>query len=225
MKSSNQHVLDKKFKLQIIGLLCTTIISTIVSILLFYNKKSTPEVLGDIATQANVYGCRLDLTVKPEKREINNWSTDLDIEIYDETNTILKGTYSTTTNNLGKDSTNICEDLIPPIYLDTGYYYFYIKGKSHISKEYSLVYAFERVLTTIDFSTNNKLLIAGDTNSSRDDEINSLDITHLIRTLHKRNGIDPEYNDSYDLNLDGIINFDDTNILIDNFYLVGQNIH
>lgn len=185
-------------------------------------SKVSPQVLGESETVASVYGCLLDFRVQPEARVGGNYFTDVTVDIYDPTNTTNFGTFDTSIDANGFSTNNICEDPLVPIYMNYGFYNFFIKGRSHITKAYNNFESFEKVLSDLDFTSTGQVLIAGDTNSPRDDEINSLDITHLIRTLGSVDGIDIEYNNDYDLNNDNNIDQDDTDILINNFYEIGD---
>jgi hypothetical protein len=180
------------------------------------------QILGATDIKANVYACQLEILVKPEERFIGNWPTIIDVEILNSTNDNLIGEFQTTTDNFGFASVDLC-NLIPPIHLVSGTYTFSIKGYSHLTKLFVEVDGFNRALNSIDFSPSGEL-IPGDVNFPADDEINSLDSTHIIRTLGK-NTVDPEYNTRYDLNLDGAINNTDIEILINNFYKQGDSLN
>lgn len=213
----------RKIKQNSIELIVALSVFVLTLTFLGYQSSKSPQILGENTTvTANVYACRLDILVQPEQRTIGNWPTYLNVKIHSEDGNSLIGNFDTNTDNFGFASVNLC-DLATPIYLTAGTYIFEIKGYSHLTKLFLEVTGFTKVLNIIDFTIQGEL-IAGDTNTPQDDEINSLDSTHLIRTIGEVNG-NPNYNIKYDLNLDGVINNLDIEILIDNFYKQGESLN
>jgi len=193
------------------------------SVYLGLSSKKKHRILGDHTDiTATVYGCQLDILIQPEARAIGNWPTLISLEIYSMSNNLL-GQVDATTDNFGFVSINLC-DQAPPIYLTQGDYNLLVKGHSHLTKKFEQITGFTKVLTVLDLTTEGELF-AGDINTPQDDEVNALDATHIIRTLNTIDGINPEYNNQYDLDLNGIIDINDLNILINHFYQIGESLH
>jgi hypothetical protein len=190
------------------------------------HRPRNAEVLGLSSTvKTNVYSCVLELNVKPEKRVANEWANLINIDIFTNDNNKHLGKFQTTTDSNGDALFNLCEDTLPPIYLQNNTYNFYVKGHAHLTKLFQDLSGFEQVYTKLELAReSSNYLVAGDINTIQDDKVNSLDITHVIKHLGFQNGIDPEYDQLYDLNYDGIIDFQDAQILISNFYQLGDQI-
>jgi len=176
--------------------------------------KVEAQSTANVNVNAIVPGCELDVTAKPEKRipPVNNWDTVLQVNIYRSDNSLL---FSTTVNtdNLGKAKLDLCSKGIYPV---NGNYNFCIRGYSHLSKYYPNTPAFTNYATYIDFSANNKVLLAGETSIIYDDFVNSLDLSVLIKNLYTA-----DYKS--DLNQDSSVNALDISNLITNFYLPGDS--
>lgn len=173
----------------------------------------------DVNVTAGVFSCELNLHVRPEARAVNNWINEIDVEIYDSSNSLV-GQILTTTDNFGDDTTDLCLEA-PPILLTGGEYDLYIDGKSHLRKKYDDINGFSNFITNIDTFALSGYLAAGDSSNIDDDEVNSLDFTNIIRS-YGLTSIDIGFNDKYDLNMDGVINSGDINILAGNIYDVGE---
>lgn len=101
--------------------------------------------------------------------------------------------------------------------LPDGIYDVWLKGQSHLSKVLRQVEIKERAVT-LDFTFGETFyLIAGDVHESKDNFINSLDITAVVNQLYTSN-IDA------DLNRDGIVNALDISIVVNNLYKSGEGI-
>lgn len=202
-----------KFKAFVLSVLAIAACLNFVSIYrLIENKSKDPEVLGEVTTTASVYGCVLDLTVYTEDRQpaTNNWGTDIDVKIYDSSDT-FRGQFTATTNNLGKTTIDLC-DL--GIYLVAGQYDFFIYGRSHLSNLYPNIFAFNQVISTVNLSYDP--LVAGETSLTRDEEINSLDLTTQIAAIGS------VVDETNDVDQDGIVDADDIAVTISNLYMMGE---
>lgn len=182
------------------------------------NKSSSEEensVLSENVTlQSTIYACIVDITIYPEKRQpaTNNWQTDLDVTIYDITETTELGTFSASTNSLGQTNVNICDQGVNLLADD---YIFKIKGLSHLTKDFSLVGIFDFATETITLTLPSQRLLAGDTSVVADNYINSLDLSTQINSF----GSSDNRND---LNQDGEVNSLDISNIIFNFYSAGD---
>ncbi len=214
----------KLLKINFIGLILIgiSILLSVSSMIIIQTTHSGKVLSESVNISSNVYGCQMNLVVEPEERFLDNWTTDVLVKIYDNTNMINYGTFNSSVGIDGKNTINIC-DLIPPIYIGNNYYNYYIKGKSHLTRGYPNIYSFEKVEDTLNFTNIGQPLLAGDIDNLYDDEINSLDITHIIRILGKIDGVHMEYNDKYDLDFDGDIDIDDAEVLLKNIYLIGDS--
>lgn len=165
---------------------------------------------------AVVPGCQLSVIAKPEKRwpRIGNWDTFLTVRIYNSSNGFV-GQYTDLSNaSEGRSTVNICQLLgfTPP----PGNYRFFIRGFSHLYRDFGLVSAFGGQITELDFSTDGRILYAGETSNVFDNKINSLDISTQINALFSQN--DPKN----DFNQDGEVNSLEIANTIDNFYMLGD---
>jgi hypothetical protein len=169
--------------------------------------------IKDINVNASINPCLLYLTVKPEKRipPLNNWDTGIDMDVYN-TNSTLLFSLTTSTNNLGKSTIDLCDQSIA---VSPGNYNFYIKGTSTLRKLYPNVPAFSSYETFTDFSANGSFLLAGETSNTFDNYINSLDLSTQIKTIYTN-----DYKN--DLNQDGVVNGLDLSITINNFFKKGD---
>lgn len=165
----------------------------------------------DITINADVAPCGLLINVKPEQRAVNNWANTADFEIRTMTDTLLHQ-FNLVTDFMGDGSRNLCAD---GVYLTADNYRFYVRGFSHLRKRFDNVPAMSSPTSSIDLSTTGGLLTAGETSNVYDNVINTLDLSTQIRffgTLDVKN----------DLNRDGIVNFNDLQISLNNFYFVGD---
>lgn len=139
------------------------------------------EVKGeDVSVTASIRLEEITFVVHPEKRipRTNNWDSFIDFEVWNPTtNTMRIRRLSRGTDDLGYNTFSVNRDES----LATGTYQVRVKGISHLSKIYNSVY-FSKITETIDLTLYDDLL-AGDTHVSRDDFINSLDLSILLINL------------------------------------------
>lgn len=186
---------------------------------LAYNifSKSNGRVLqltDDVNVTAQIYGCILDLTAKPEKRipSTNNWSSQLTVEIYSTSNVFIDS-FVTTTNAAGQVTVNICNEGL--LLSGANNYNFYIKGQSNLKKAFLNIPAFEFVTSTIDFTPGAIRLMNGETSNVYDNIINILDISTQVSKIGTVNTLN-------DLNRDGEVNILDVSNTVTNFGLSGD---
>jgi hypothetical protein len=167
---------------------------------------------NDVVVTANITTCTLTLTIHPEKRipTTNNWQTDLHVEVYDNSE-VYYGDFTLTTNNMGVGTVNLCSQ---GVNLTTGSYDFYIRGLSHLRKEYTSFGTFNTAGDSIDFTIQAELT-AGETSIVYDNFINTLDLSTQVTNLET---VDIEN----DLNQDGEVNILDVSNSVTNFYLEGD---
>lgn len=167
----------------------------------------------DVKLDADVSGCILELTVRPEKRipSVNNWGTIADFEVRDSNNVVLQ-TFSSSTTNNGETTINLCDLGFNP---KLGNYNFYVKGFSHLAKLFSDITTFKYAINQLDLNPSGNFLFAGETSNIYDNYINSLDISNQLKNF---------YTSSYknDLNQDGIVNSLDFSNTIYNFFRKGD---
>jgi hypothetical protein len=134
--------------------------------------------------------------VFPEKRQppINNWASHVDFWVTNSSGYTVfdRNLVPTDQYGLGVMEVDRTENI------SSGYYSVYVKGISHLTKRYDNIY-FSKIAEYYDFTVGEDDLLAGDTHDSRDDYINSLDISTLINALNTGNYVN-------DLNQDSIVN-------------------
>jgi hypothetical protein len=177
------------------------------------NSQVKAQISENVTVTAAVYSCTLSINVKPEKRipVINNWDTEIDVEIYNSGGTFL-GDFNAPTDNMGNATVNICAE---GILITGGTYDFYIKGFSHLRMHFDNYVGFGTQQTTIDFSSSGQRLFAGETSVIYDNFINTLDLsTQIVKmeTADVKN----------DLNQDGEVNALDISNTITNYLLSGD---
>ncbi len=176
-----------------------------------------PQVLSEnVEVTASVYGCHMDITARPEKRYMSNYSTILSVDIFDNLDNYID-TATVTTDVNGEGRIGLCDQ---GIYLDdVTNYNFYIRGYSHLRKVFANEAAFSTALTVKDFwqGNPNNYLLAGETSNIFDNKINSLDLSTQINK-------DIIFTNDYknDLNQDGEVNSLDLSNTVFNFYKVGD---
>lgn len=171
-------------------------------------------VLGiseDMFVNAQVFGCILRIKVYPERRipAVNNWQTDLQVEVYQ--GTTLEGEFTTTTDSLGNATINLCSQGLD---LQNGNYDYYIKGKSHLRKLYSNISGYATFETDVDFTTRG-FLLAGETSTIFDNVINMFDLSTQLLNYSTSD-------DKNDLNQDGEVNILDISNTLVNYELQGD---
>ncbi|MFH1433810.1 MAG: fibronectin type III domain-containing protein, partial [Candidatus Uhrbacteria bacterium] len=152
----------------------------------------------------------LILQAQPEKRWLRqgNWHTDFDLGIRElDFNSPFYEVTVLTNDEAGEATVDIFD-------VPFGTYDFSGKGLSHLGKMiYDLPFVEDNTLADFTFGYTFDLL-AGDTDPTRDDFVNSLDISSLIKDLN----IDNEVSD---LNQDSLVNSLDINILLTNLNVLG----
>ena len=174
------------------------------------NQDST---IVNINVQDNL--CILNLIVKPEKRlpDINNWGTLLTVEVLDLSG-FRVGKLEGRSNNFGMATFDICAQNVPLV--NNTAYNFYIRGLSHLRKYFPNMTIVLGAKGTNDFSTNRRVLLAGETSVIFDNYINSLDLSTQAKAFRRT---DDEKND---LNRDFIVNALDISNTAFNFRKVGD---
>lgn len=189
-------------------------ITTVIGVTLFKTQQSGSVLNEEIDIYADVGACILTFIVEPGSRAAMNWSTDIDVDVYDNTDTFL-GTFSGTTNNDGELTLNICNEGIYAY--QSGTYTFIVDGPSHIPTTFSGYWP-ATAAQTVDLTEGGQTIVPGDINQpSNDDEINSLDIARIIQN-HGLNSGDAGYTYLDDLDLDDDVDTTDANIMFSNFY-------
>lgn len=181
------------------------------------SKERGPNVLSEnVEVSARVYGCHLDITARPEKRHMNNFSTILSIDIFDNLDNYIDTAIVTTDVN-GEGRVALCDQGIELD--DSTNYNFYIRGYSHLRKVFANESAFSTALTVKDFWQSNpdNYLLAGETSNVFDNKINSLDLSTQI---HKDIIFTNDYKN--DLNQDGEVNSLDLSNTVYNFFEIGD---
>lgn len=186
----------------------------VVLLRLLTTGKVLPSVSDDVEVRALVQNCALRLKVYPEKRlpRTGNWGTVLRIAVRDaNTKTLIFDTSNVATSSSGEALIDLCAaDLV----LENKAYDYYITAESHLQKYFAAI-PFDNATGYVDLTTGGRVLLAGDTNTAKDNEVNSLDISRQQVTFWG--------NDSRnDLNKDGKVNSLDMANVDDNFYLIGD---
>ncbi len=181
-----------------------------------YKKESIEgrvlQITDSVNLSAQISSCILDLTVYPEKRipSVNNWGTQLDVQIYSLTNN-FEGSFVTNTNNFGNAVINVCDE---GIYVADGTYNIYIKGFSHLRKNYANINSFATSESSVDVTPDGDLL-AGETSNIYDNYINTLDLSTQYATFGT-------FSLKNDLNRDDTVNSLDISNTVTNFYINGD---
>lgn len=152
----------------------------------------------------------LEVRAHPEKRwpQTGNWHTDLDVKLWDSAGeTEIYAVTLATDNQAGEGTVDLFD-------VPYGTYDFSGKGLSHLS---AIVYALALTDETfVDFTYGLTFdLLAGDVNPTRDDFVNSLDISALLGDLNNDDEVT-------DLNQDSLVNSLDINILLTNLNKWGE---
>jgi hypothetical protein len=150
------------------------------------------------------------LKVYPEKRVplVGNWKNQATVEIRSPGTSTPLFTQVVETDTSGSATMQSLDTSMVP----AGSYDIAVKGISHLRRVYSGV-PFVANTVNIDLSTGGRL-IAGDLNS--DNYINSMDLSHQVRTMYSRNDT------RTDLNRDGIVNSLDISNTSFNLFLKGS---
>jgi len=161
-------------------------------------EESPEEVLQaeDVVVSGFIRLQEIRFKVYPEKRvpSINNWDTRADFQVQNQsTHAVVfqRNLVQTDTGGIGTIHLTSAENI------PDGYYSVYIKGISHLSRRYDSIH-FDQISEYYDFTPFGDHL-AGDTHVSRDDFINSLDISLLLTNLNMSHYI-------CDLNQDSLVN-------------------
>lgn len=161
-------------------------------------KEDAPEVLQaeDVIVSGFIRLQQITFKVHPEKRHpsMHNWDSLMDFQVQNQaTHAVIfeRGLVSTNTEGVGTIALASTENV------PDGYYSVYIKGISHLSRRYDNI-QFGHISEDYDFTSFGDHL-AGDTHHSRDDFINSLDISILLTSLNTGDYI-------CDLNQDTLVN-------------------
>jgi hypothetical protein len=181
-------------------------------------NSSEDRILGTVvqndgvSVSVDINTCLLDLTVLPEKRipATGNWQTELEAEIFD-TSDVYVDTISGTSDSSGTLSFDLCAGAIT---IEPGDYKFFIKGKSHLRKDYGTQTTFETVEDDLDLSGDGEL-VSGETSSVFDNYINALDVSPMFLNYLTSD-------DKQDLNQDGIVNIFDFSDQILKIYQDGE---
>lgn len=212
----------KIIKIISFGVISGSLFVLIVPILIYsiFLKKDvgTTKILGDINIQAVVNTCDFNIKVIPEDRTYVNYSTALRMEIENSNNNLEKYTFNVNTDANGEASINLCAS---GINVSKGVYLFHLWGLSHLGRIYGGYETFKYARDNIDFSVSGKNLIAGECGNVNDNKINSLDGSGVIKRLGTNVG-NSGYSTKYDLNLDNQIDEADAQIIIRNFYKLGE---
>lgn len=169
-------------------------------------QNDTVNVTTDINT------CIWNLTVLTEKRipTTGNWGTNVDIDIYDISDTYVD-TLTGTTDANGDVVFDLCSSgiAIPP-----GQYDIYVRGTSHLRKNYANKNTFDLVESTLDLSPYGDL-VAGETSVFFNNQINALDISTQLSNYFTADN-------KNDLNQDGVVNIFDISSTVQKLYLNGE---
>jgi hypothetical protein len=169
----------------------------------FNEKHSSEDVLQandlqeDVEIRAYIKMQEIKFKVYPEKRHpsTGNWSTHADFKVLEPTETIPtfeRDLVHTDSSGIGTIQLEHSENV------PEGHYSVLIKGISHLTKRYDDIH-FSKIAEYYDFTLDYDDLLAGDTHDSRDNFVNSLDISTLIRNLNTNNYVN-------DLNQDSQVN-------------------
>lgn len=152
----------------------------------------------------------ISLKAIPEKRvpAEGNWGTDLTVGIHT-TNDLAYEVVVGTSDEAGEATVDVFD-------VAYGTYNFSGKGLSHLTRVIETVDLVKDVATFVDFSQGNTVkLLAGDVNPTKDDFVNSLDISTLLGNLNAGDN-------TTDLNQDTLVNSLDINILLSNLNADGE---
>jgi hypothetical protein len=166
-----------------------------------------------VTIQAYIKMQQIEFKVYPEKRQppTNNWQSHVDFKVRDETSGAIvfeRNLVSTNSEGIGTIDLEHSENI------PTDDYTVLIKGIAHLTKKYENIH-FETIAEYYDFTINEEDLLAGDTHDSRDDYINSLDISTLINQLNTGDYVN-------DLNQDSIVNSLDLSNQVFNLSIYGD---
>jgi hypothetical protein len=209
---------SKKIRIFIILLLFFCLLGAFAFWVKQKEKEIDEEVLSltdqtEVEVTARIYGCLFEITAYPEKRipRIGNWSTILSLDLNSPT-TNQSLSFQVTTNSQGYATTDLCAIGFTP---ETGTFNLYLRGYSHLRKQFTNIDLFTYILTTLAFTNDNQQLLAGETSVIFDNKINSLDVSTQVNNL---------YTNSYknDLNQDGKVNSLDLSNTSYNLYLTGD---
>lgn len=195
----------------------TTVLFICFVLLAFFGADTVfAQYTDDVSINAVVSVCEIEITAKPEKRipTVNNWSTQLYVDVYDASDNQLVMSYTDMSNAQGVAHTDVCALGFAPL---PGTYNFSIRGFSHLIKDFSGITTFsDRPVTFIDFvgATNTRLL-AGEVSGSFNNAINGLDLSAVVARLYSTDL-------KTDLNRDGRVNALDLSNLIFNLYRSGD---
>ncbi len=170
------------------------------------------DLQEDVVIRATIKLQEIRFKVYPEKRhpDTNNWASHVDFRVEDRTTgNIVFERELTPTNNFGTGVINLDHDEN----IEAGHYTVFIKGISHLTKRYDNIY-FSKIAEYYDF-TDRPDILAGDTHDSRDDFVNSLDISTLIGKLNTDDYIN-------DLNQDNQVNSLDLSNQVFNISVAGD---
>lgn len=168
---------------------------------------------NQVTVTANVQSCIFLLEVRPEKRipATNNWGTLVTVDVFSASNVYI-GTVQANSNNLGVVEFDLCASGLP---LSAGTYRLYVRGFSHLRRNYGLQSGFTTAQTYINLVPIGTMF-TGETSIVYDNYINVLDISTQITNMYSTSSI------KNDLNRDGTVNVLDIANTITNFYLSGD---
>lgn len=174
-------------------------------------KNADKDVLAaEIEINAAVGLSRVDFVVYPEKRipSNNNWDTFALFQIRDgDTGDIVYSSSGIPVDSNGNATVDFTSGSFAT---DAPTYDITVKGTSHLTKAYTgIVFTGDSSFRTFDFTPYGDLP-AGDTHSSADNFINSLDLSTMITRLGSSDYV-------CDLNQDTTVNSLDISIQIYNF--------
>lgn len=152
----------------------------------------------------------INLVAHPEKRmpPENNWSVEASLKIYPVGEVTPDYNLPINTDDAGMA---LVDNIIAP-----GTYHVAFKGRSHLTKIIRDVTFDLNRDVNLDFTFENSFdLIAGDVHPSKDDEVNSMDISATLLVLNMAD-------DDADFNMDGEVNAVDLSIEIVNLNKVGD---
>lgn len=168
---------------------------------------------NQVTVTANVQSCIFQLEVRPEKRipATNNWGTLVTVDVFSASNVYI-GSVQANSNNAGVAEFDLCASGLP---LTGGTYRLYVRGFSHLRRNYGLQSGFTTAQTYINLVPIGTMF-TGETSVIYDNYINTLDISTQIGSMYSTSSI------KNDLNRDGTVNVLDIANTITNFYLAGQ---
>ncbi len=192
----------------------------VLCVLLIGRRFEEPMILGEsVDVNVEVAACFVDFTIIPERRILNttipfeNYSTDVTSEVYFD-GPVYLGDVSFTTDQFGRASRNLCDDL-GVVSLTPGVYHFYLRGSEHLQEQFLGFNLFATASSSdVDISTHP--LKTGEISTVFDNKINSLDVSKLGSNYGTATS-------SSDLNKDGEVNILDLVAQLNNYHVSGDD--